>query len=484
VSQTGGGFTPTPSAQPLNPGEPLDPGERPLDPAERAELARLRAEVAELREHPAPRKRARIGWRGPVASLLIVLGCVLAPLSVLAVWTANQVSDTSRYVANMAPLASNPAIQGALTDKITAQITSHIPVSSLTSQAAGALSSHGLTRAGALLKSFTPSIVSAVAGFIHAQVHRYVTSPAFAHLWVRLNTVAHAHLVKALSGQGSSAISVSNGQVTLGLGPFIDVAKQRISARGLTIVDRLPPINPKFELFSAKYLVKAQTGYRLINDLKIVLPILTLLLLASGVYVARRHRRALIGAGLGLATAMLVLAAGLLIFRGIYLNAIPNSKVPADAAAALYDTLVRFIRQGLRTLLVVGLAVAGAAFITGPSVTAVRTRAAISRSFGWIRAHGDRAGLSTGPVGRWTYAHRKALRIAATTVAVLVFVFWGRPTAAVVIWIVVLLLIVLGLIELIGRPPPVQLGASATSLPAQREHEQTPEDADLKGRTG
>jgi hypothetical protein len=33
-------------------------------------------------------------------------------------------------------------------------------------------------------------------------------------------------------------------------------------------------------LFSAKYLVKAQSGYRLLNALKIVLPILTVLLLA------------------------------------------------------------------------------------------------------------------------------------------------------------------------------------------------------------
>lgn len=447
-------------------------GAQALDPGERAELELLRAEVAELHKRPPARQRARIGWRGPVASLLIVLGCVLAPMSVLAVWTANQVSDTSRYVANIAPLASNPAIQGALTDKISTQIISHIPVSSLTNQAAATLSSRGLTRAAALLKSFTPSIASALAGYVHSQVHKLVTSPAFAQLWVRVNTVAHAHLVKALSGQGSSAFSVRNGQVTLSLGPFIDVAKQRISARGLTIVNKVPTINPTVELFSAKYFVKAQTGYRLINDLKIVLPILTLLLLAIGVYIARSHRRALIGAGLGLATAMLVLAAGLLIFRGIYLNSIPNSKLPADAAAALYDTLVRFIKEGLRTLLVVGLAVAGAAFITGQSVTAVRTRAAFSRGFGWVRAHGDRAGLSTGPAGRWTYAHRSFLRIGATTAAVLAFVFWSRPTAAVVIWIVVVLLIVLGLIELIGRPPPAA-APSASALPAPREDERT-----------
>ena len=58
-----------------------------------------------------------------VAAILIVVGCVLAPVSVLAVWAANEVSNTSRYVATMEPLVHDPAIQNALTDKITTAIT-------------------------------------------------------------------------------------------------------------------------------------------------------------------------------------------------------------------------------------------------------------------------------------------------------------------------------------------------------------------------
>ena len=59
----------------------------------------------------------------------------------------------------------------------------------------------------------------------------------------------------------------------------------------------------------------------------------------------------------------------------------------------------------------------------------------------------------TETAGRWTYAHRHALRIGAVALAALIFVFWGQPTAVVVIVIAILLLIILGLIELIGRPP-------------------------------
>lgn len=435
-----------------------------MAPAERAELERLRAEVAELRQRPAQPRRRRWGWRNPVAALLIVIGCVFAPLSVMAVWSANQVTNTNRYVANMAPLISEPAIQHTLTDKITTQISTRLDVKGLANQAATVLSKRGLPRVGSLLSTYSGALASAVQGFIHSQVAKIVASPAVARLWTQVNRTVHAQIVKALSGQGNSSVTISNGQVVLGLGPFINLVKSNLAARGFTLVNKLPAINPTITLFSAKYLVKAQTAYRLINTLKWVLPIVTLLLLGLGVYLSPSHRRALIGAGLGFAVSMVVLGAGLAIFRAIYLNSVPSSKLPPDAAAALFDTLVRFIKDGLRLMLVLGLLVAIGAFLTGPSVTAVRTRHAITSGIGWVRAGGERAGLRTGPVGRWTYAHRKGLRAGAVALAAVIFVFWGQPTVVLALVLVLLLLVVLGLIELIGQPPP-RAPAAGTGLP-------------------
>ena len=424
-----------------------------LSKDERAELDRLRGEVTELRGKQSDlRPRHRFSWRTPVAVVLIVLGCVLAPLSVIGVWTANQVSDTNRYVANIEPLIHEPAIQNALTDKITVAITSRLDVSGRASEAADVLTSKGLPRVGTLLKTFAPTLAGAINSFVHNTVHKLVTGPRFANAWIQVNRAAHQTLVQALSGQGG-AITVSNGQVTLDLAPFIAIVKDNLAQRGFTLVNSLPPIHPTIALFSSKTLVQAQTLYRVLNDLKIILPIATLVLIAAGVYIARGHRRALIGAGLGFAASMLVLGAALLVARGIYLNSVPNSVFPSDAAAAAFDTLVRFIKIALRALLVLGLVVAIAAFFTGPSVTAVRTRAAFVKGFDWIRARGERRGVSTGPAGRWTYAHRNALRLSAVGLAAIIFVFQGRPTAGSVIVLVIVLLVVLGLIELIGRPP-------------------------------
>jgi hypothetical protein len=392
-----------------------------------------------------------MGWRGPLATLLIVLGCVLAPISVIAVWSANQVSNTDRYVANVSPLIREPAIRNAVTDKISTAISNQIDVRHLTNTVAAQLSHRGLTRLGALLSSLSGFIASGVNGFIHSAVAKIIASSRVQKLWIRGNRIVHEQLVLALSGK-KSAITVSNGQVVVGLAPIVDQVKHNLAARGLTIVEKLPPINPTFPLFSAKYLVKAQTLYRVLTALKWIMPILALACLAAGVYIARRHRRALIGAGLGLAASMLVLGVALAVGRSLYLNKLPGT-IPADAAAVAFDTIVRFIRQGLRVLLVLGLVVAIAGFFTGPSVTAVRTRQGFKSAFAAIRGTGERAGLTTGPVGAWVYKYRTALRIGAVTIAALVLVFWGIPTGLTVVVIAIVLVAVLGIIELIGRPP-------------------------------
>jgi len=435
-------------------GEPSPATEgQELSPDERAELERLRAETAELhRQGNGAAHRRRFSWRAFTATVLIVLGCVLAPVAVLGVWAGNEVSNTGRWVATVEPLVHDPAMQNYLTDQITNQITSRINITGTVDQAAAQLNSRGLPKIGSLLSQFGPQIASSVTGFIHSTVHSVVSSQAFATAWVQVNTVAHQALVQVLSGRGGGAISTSNGQIVLNLGPLIAVAKEDLVAHGFKLASSIPPVTPTLALFQAKDLGKAQSLYRLITTLKIVLPILALVLIGAGVYVARGRRLALVAAGLGLVASMLVLAIGLLIARSIYLSSVPSNVLPADVAAATFDAFVHFIKEGLRVVLAVGLVVAAGAFFTGPWHTAVQTRSALKSGVDWIRHFGERRGVSTGPFGQWTYAHRRSLRIGAVALFVLIFVFWGQPTALVVILLVVLLLVVLGLIELIARP--------------------------------
>jgi hypothetical protein len=67
-----------------------------------------------------------------------------------------------------------------------------------------------------------------------------------------------------------------------------------------------------------------------------------------------------------------VLGAGLAVARSVYLRSVPSSLLPPDAAATLYDTLVGFIRDGLRLIAVIALAIAVLAFFFGPAGAGIR----------------------------------------------------------------------------------------------------------------
>ena len=442
------------------------PEDPTLTAEERAELERLRAENAALRSQvreqaatadtapvPAAGRVSRQRWRTIVATLLIVVGCVLAPLSVAAVWTRNQVTNTDRYVATVTPLADDPAIQNAVADQITAQVFNYIDVQGLTNQAVDALAERGLTPVLAeQLRALSVPIANGVQSFTRSQVGRVVESDAFADAWVQANRVAHQELVAALTGEGGGSVTVENDTVSLNMAAFIETVKQRLVESGFSVAARIPTVNASFVLFQSEDITRARSGFNLLNTLGVWLPVIAIVLLVLGVYVARDHRRATVGAALGVAISMVVLALGLAVFRSIYLDAVPASVLPHDAAAVLYDTIIRFLRLGIRTVFVLALVVAAGAFLSGQSVTAVRTREGLSHAIGWLAGGAERAGFSTGPVGTWVYANKRVLRVGAVALAALALVFWTRPTGKVVLGLTLALLVVLAIIEFLGRP--------------------------------
>jgi hypothetical protein len=399
---------------------------------------------------PVSRQR----WRTILAVLLIVVGCVLAPLAGVAVWARNQVTNTDRYVRTVEPLASDPAIQQAIADQITTQIFSYLDVKGLTDQAVDALAERGLRpQVADQLRGFAGPLASGIQGFVRTEVDKIVQSQAFADAWVQANRVAHQALVKALTGQGDGAVTVEGDTVNLNLAPFIQTVKQQLVAGGFGLAARIPEVNASFVLFDVKNLTRARSAFNLLNTLGIWLPIIAIVLLGIGVVVAKDHRRALVGAAVGVAVALVGLGLSLAVFRTIYLDAVPAAVLPHDAAAVLYDTLVAYLRLGLRTILVLALVVAAAAFLTGQSATAVRTRQRLTVGIGRLRGGDEHAGWRTGPVGTWVYANKTLLRIAAVTLAALALVFWGQPTGKTILLLAGLLLVALALIEFLGQPP-------------------------------
>ncbi len=68
--------------------------------------------MARVERKGAPRRTP--WWRTALSWLLLLIFCVSAPLAILAGWARYNLTDESRYVATMQPLAKDPRVQNAI----------------------------------------------------------------------------------------------------------------------------------------------------------------------------------------------------------------------------------------------------------------------------------------------------------------------------------------------------------------------------------
>jgi hypothetical protein len=382
---------------------------------------------------------------------LIVIACVLAPIAATALWVNNQVTKTDRYVRTVKPLASNPDVQEAIATNVTTTLFNKVDVAA---------------RARAALPPRADFLAPAIANSLRNVVHKYtisfLASDAFQRLWVRVNTRAHKQLVKVLTGKGGKLVKTKNGEVVVDLAPVLARVEQRLDERGIKIFDRVPAtsIRSSFVILDSKGLQKAQRGVRLLKALAIGLPLIVLALIAAAIGLSERRRRTLLQAALGIAASMAVLGALLTIGRSIYLDQIVGPRLSSAAATAFYDVLVHYLRLGARIVAGVALLVAAAAFLSGPSKTAV----AIRRWFGSgaDRVRG-RTGVAATPFGRWVANNKRALRICAILVPAAIFLLWNSPSLTVLIVLAVVTVLLLLTIEVVGQAPPSGYGTSTSA---------------------
>jgi hypothetical protein len=420
------------------------------------EVERLQARVAELEAQLAERPSSaeqptdRPPGRSVAAGILITLACVLAPLSVTAVWASTQVSDADSYVETVAPLADDAAIQASVADAVTEAIMANLDVESLTSEALQTLANQENLppRVADALPSLAVPLSNGVESFTRDQVGNVIASAAFSELWAEVNRAAHTQVVALLEGNQGGAISAQDNAVTLNLGPVVAQVKQELVRNGFTLAQNIPTVNQSFVIAQSDAIGPTQGLYRLLNTLGFWLPLVVLALLVGGVLLAHDRRRALLRGALGTTAAMVVLGVALAVARPVYLGALPGEVLSRPAAGSVFDTTIRFLRTGLRAVAVLGLVVALGAFLAGPSRAARGARGGFENGLASLRGRAQPAGYTPGPVSRWVGAHKNVLRLVVLLGAGALLMFWSRPTGWVVLGLALLALVVLAMVEL------------------------------------
>ena len=279
-------------------------------------------------------------WRRILVGFLVVLGCVLAPLSVLSVWIKTTALDTDRYVATVAPLSDDPDVEQALATRITNTIMQKVDVESVL---ADALPSKAAFAA--------PAIAAGLEQYIHTAALKIVQSDQFDKLWKDANACGHPQIVALLEGKDTKRLGTKDGEITLKLGPIAEKVQSVLDKAGIDVFSGGSGSTPQIVLISSSDLKSAQGITDLLQKLAWVLPVLTILAFAGAIALSGNRRRTILRSGLGIAFGMGILLVVLNLGRHFYLDALPSS-VSQPAASAVYDQLLSFLRLALRTAFV------------------------------------------------------------------------------------------------------------------------------------
>ncbi|MEU9122530.1 hypothetical protein AB0C96_22155 [Streptomyces sp. NPDC048506] len=302
--------------------------------------------------------------RGLAGGVLLLVGALLLPLGLAASWARTELTETDRYVATVAPLADNAAVQEAVIDDVTDGVMAHIRLDGLLKRLVKAVPQ---AERPAVRKRFTRG----VRAFVAKQARQVVTDRGFPDMWNGVHRTAHRTLDGTLTATGDAP-------VTLDLTPVLERVRRQLSQSGMGIgvdlVRRVPRSGVEVVLLKAPDVPRIRAVYDAARHGALLLPPATALCLGAGLMLTRRRRRALICTGAGCAAAAALLAVALALVRGRTLDALPPM-VPRPAADAYADALTEPLRTGVWLVVAAGTVTALLAAAGPPAVRAVRHRA-------------------------------------------------------------------------------------------------------------
>ncbi|WP_336085819.1 hypothetical protein [Nocardia sp. SSK8] len=373
-------------------------------------------------------------FRFTVTVVLLLLTGLLVLAGVAARYVHSDLLDTDRYVAIVAPLATEPAIQDTVTDQVSAAILTRLDDTALADDLAAALTDDETAadspRLRAALRALPALVRAELDNLVRETTESVVRSERFAELWTSANRGAHTAVSGVLTGSGPLEVD-EDGTVRVPLDQVVDAVRQRLSERGVEVPESRTA-HAEVVVFQDERVAQAQRATRLLDRAATALPVLALLLAVAAIAIAPpgTRRRAVALHGAILIAAMALLAVALALGRHFYLSAVPLSP---EVARLLFDTVTDPVRGKLRAVAAYGAVLVLFTLLMGPSRPARAVRARIAA--GWAAA-GRRPGMAS-----W----------AVVGLAALVLVFWNSPSITVLVVVAVAACVGVLTIQLLAR---------------------------------
>jgi len=446
-----------------------------------AQLASLRAENELLRGQsrgsedviaPAPPTRAG-RWRALLSAVCIVVATILVPVSIVTAWARVQLVEEDAFVASLAPLVDDPAVQAMIIDESVEAITAQVDFPQLTASVFEGIAALGLpTRAADALQLLEAPAANGLQSLVTTTVTRVVESDAFSEVWATATRAAHRALVGAATSDGGGLVVRTDEGVGIQLGAVVERVKQNLIDQGLGVAQLIPTVDRVVILGEGNNLAMIRTGYALATAIGFWLPVITLALFALGILLARRRSTAILGTGLGFVIGGGTLAATLAIGSAAIAPAAGSLGLSPDALNVIYQQLVGNMTQTALVLALLGVLIAILGWTMGGSTPALGARRTIHDMNSSARRQLAARGLNTGAFGTWLGRQRVLVRVLLAVLAV-IWLFALRPLS--VGDVALVLIVTLGVawvLELLQRRPDEVLGATTTASTVPTDDEQ------------
>jgi hypothetical protein len=401
----------------------------------------------------AAKKKRGWGWT-VLATVLVVIGALLAPVAVVSTWAQRELTDTSYFVDTFAPLAKKPAVQDLVVSETVSAIEANVDIEGITSDVFDGLDGLGLPpRASGALNALQAPLVAGIKSLITSSVTKFVQSDAFSQIWTQALTTTHKQLLATLSGDKNAAVTVGpNGKIGLQLGPIIETIKKRLVDQGFTFAKSIPKIDKTIVIAQSSAVTLYIGLYNLVVAVGIWLPWVALVFLAAGVLVARRRVIALVWASAALGVTMVLMGTGITIGGTVFQLSVSNV-IPADAAGVIYASILGFVQSIVVAVAVLAFTVLVVTVFSGPFRWARALRHYAGNGFDRARRGAEKYGISTGATGQWIYRQRVLLRVLVALIAAAIVLFVRPLTGPLIVWTAVVAVLVVAALELVARPP-------------------------------
>ena len=296
------------------------------------------------------------------ARVLVVLGALLAVLSLLAGYVRFQGLDTETVEGTAGDLVADDEIRDQVAVLLVDELYANVDVAAQLEQ-----------RLPPEQQGLAAPVAAGFRELSERAAVRMLERPRVQELWVSTVTRAHRQLIDVLEDDTGS-LSTEGGAVVLDLQPLMIQLGDRVAVVG-DVAERFGPDAGRVEIMQADDLETAQDLTQLLKILGTWLWLLPIALWAVALWLARGRRRSILRT-----IAIGSILAGLLVLvlrrlgGSFVVDELVTSTAVEPAAMDAWDILTSQLRDGGLTLLGLGVIVLVAVWLVGPSRSGVSAR--------------------------------------------------------------------------------------------------------------